>query len=564
MNRISIINNTIFTYPKNLIFVFDFLITILIKGYSLFKLDTLAMRLSVKYHEYDKLDYNGIVNNDNLAYKITNSFVQKNQKSLSDPILFKNVNIFIAKHWHLYYRLKDIINNGITIKNYYDKKQMKYSICLFFHPIIVNSLNRDYFKRIHYSILLSGVFNLTDYFIEFYRNIRSLIFTIINLKKTGDILSSADILYITAGNTSTTQMDLIKTRLKEERTNKILDITRIDSFDYLLSIKDIYNIWKQVYTLKKVIKKTNFHDFYQNDLISVDKVLFDYYIKACDFGFLKNIFLAEKIIEIIDPKLLFVQFDSNHLENVFVQICHNRNIRTISLQDGFGFREFGAFHIFSEYIIVSGNRIVDMYIKGGTMPENIKTLGRPLYDPFRSLVSRSKQNGMDDKIICFAPDPGGGSVPNEILEVEHATLLRLFSHLKNIKFIIKLHPQDKSSIWDNAIRFENIFIERNRNPYEIMLETDVWISMNSTTSIEACLFNNISIVYDPFNSSGLDYAINDGLLYKVTSHNELKYFITHIEEYSAFDNPDLLSNYFGKYETSSVDQISLFLSTLIN
>ena len=124
----------LYSYPKIVTFFLDTLTGFLIRIFSFLGKDTFGMYFKSKYDETcQKLGYQEIVNNDDQAYKIVRSFIL-DQYSENSQFMYQKVNILIASHWLLYYRLKDIINNGMTIKKYYDQQKPKSRLYFFFSP----------------------------------------------------------------------------------------------------------------------------------------------------------------------------------------------------------------------------------------------------------------------------------------------------------------------------------------------------------------------------------------------------------------------------------------------
>lgn len=175
----------------------------------------------------------------------------------------------------------------------------------------------------------------------------------------------------------------------------------------------------------------------------------------------------------------------------------------------YGLNEFEKFNkkcdFLPTYICVMDEFAKVEMVKDGVPEEIIHPLGNPHFETIISQAKnvkdvRSNFAKENEFLITFASEPyiedyGNG---NEKIVLEH--LIDIVKD-KNVKIIVKLHPKEEFSKYAEYEKNSNIILDKNTSPTEVILASDLIISMTSMFLIEAMILNRNILSYQPEEKS---------------------------------------------------------------
>lgn len=226
--------------------------------------------------------------------------------------------------------------------------------------------------------------------------------------------------------------------------------------------------------------------------------------------------LQEDTLKSIRPDLIITGTSANDkTEKWLWQEAKKLNIRSMAILDhwvnyGIRFSEYGLNEInkfdkkcvfLPNYIIVMDEFAKKEMAKDGVPNEIIYPLGNP---HFETIIDQSKsiQNIRSsfvkegEFLITFASEPytedyGKGS---EKIVLEHLIDL---TKAKNVKIIVKLHPKETFSKYNEFKDSPNIILDKTTSPTEVIMASDLIISMTSMFLIESMILGKNILSYQP-------------------------------------------------------------------
>lgn len=223
--------------------------------------------------------------------------------------------------------------------------------------------------------------------------------------------------------------------------------------------------------------------------------------------------IQEDSLKSVMPDFLITGTSANNKTEKFLwQEAKSLNIKSMAILDhwvnyGIRFSEYGLNEIekfdkkctfLPDYIIVMDEFAKQEMINEG-VPENIiYPLGNP---HFENLIAQSQNvknvrpdfTKKDEVLITFASEPymedyGKGN-EKKVLE----DLIDLTKD-KNIKIVVKLHPKEDFSKY---AEYKNVILDKETSPIEIIMASDLIISMTSMFLIEAMILGKNILSYQP-------------------------------------------------------------------
>ena len=139
-------------------------------------------------------------------------------------------------------------------------------------------------------------------------------------------------------------------------------------------------------------------------------------------------------------------------------------------------------------VAAAGSRFRDALVAGGYPRDRIRITGVPRLDGAQSSRQARASDSANPKTLlyCHQPLPNCDSASTELFR----DLFRHFSQASGRQLIIKLHPRDASpdEWWDRigaSSRPGNIVITRDRDLTSCFVEADAFLTLSSTTAVEA-------------------------------------------------------------------------------
>lgn len=225
-------------------------------------------------------------------------------------------------------------------------------------------------------------------------------------------------------------------------------------------------------------------------------------------------------IEIKEDSLIFINPDflitgtsaNDKIEKLLWQESKNLNIKSLAILDHwlnygirfseYGLKEIGKFDkickFLPDYIVVMDEFAKQEMINDGVPQDIIYSFGNP---HFENLINQSKNvknirsnfAKEDEFLIVFASEPytedyGNGSEKRVLDNLVDIT------KDKNVKIVVKLHPKEKFSKYEE---FTNVILDKDIPPIEIIMASDLIVSMTSMFLIEAMILGKNILSYQP-------------------------------------------------------------------
>ncbi len=203
-----------------------------------------------------------------------------------------------------------------------------------------------------------------------------------------------------------------------------------------------------------------------------------------------------------------------------------------------------TFDYLPDYICVMDDYAKEQMQKEGVPPEIILPLGNP---HFQNLINISKNvdyknirekflKNRKKKLITFASEPyiedyGRGK---EKLALEH--LLEITQNT-GMQVLVKLHPKENFEKYQDY----NVVMDKETSPMEVILASDIVISMTSMFLIESLILEKTTVSYQPGETDKNKFIL--------TKMNALP-FINSKEEFSQEIDKVLLNEFNLKYNFS--------------
>lgn len=297
---------------------------------------------------------------------------------------------------------------------------------------------------------------------------------------------------------------------------KYIDFESFANKEIRIKVKNIVNEYKKKY---KKIKKVNF----QYLDISLDSTLKDIF----EYFFEKRLFVEEIIyvnevgksmIDNAKPSLVFGLDESSGLAKPIYKYCKKVGVPVLYLQHGvLSDREPTCYeYSYIDEFLVYGLKSKKFFVDRGI--KNITVTGWPKLDEAvkerNSDEIRRKLHISNKKIILFT-----SAVARQINLPIFSSLLESLHDLDEFQIIVKRHPGDEitSDEYYSYGKGTNIEVKiLDFDLYDLFYISDVVISFNSSTALEALVFNKPVISLNltgakedfPYVGSGACYGIN--------------------------------------------------------
>ncbi|HNW25905.1 MAG TPA: polysialyltransferase family glycosyltransferase [Candidatus Gastranaerophilaceae bacterium] len=223
--------------------------------------------------------------------------------------------------------------------------------------------------------------------------------------------------------------------------------------------------------------------------------------------------LEENTLKIVNPDFLITGTSASDMtEKLLWQDSKDLNIKSMAILDhwvnyGIRFSKYGLNEIekfdkkcefLPDYIIVMDEFAKQEMIKDGVPAEIIYPLGNPHFENLLRQSKnvknvRSKFAKKNEFLITFASEPytedyGQGNEKKVLEDLIH------IAKDKNIKIIVKLHPKEDFSKYSE---FKNVMFDKETAPTEVIMASDLIVSMTSMFLLEAMILGKNILSYQP-------------------------------------------------------------------
>ena len=220
-------------------------------------------------------------------------------------------------------------------------------------------------------------------------------------------------------------------------------------------------------------------------------IFFYYYI----FSTLIFQSVFKMLFEKISVQHVFTTSDFWPFENQFVLSAKETGLKTYIIQHGIIVDYWWPLD--ADYLFLWGDLHKEQLVGLGAPEEKILIGGMPALDEkFKTQMDYTFKPGQPIKVLIIsqtqAPDFSDSFLEN------FASCLKIFGTMKeNFQVIVKLHPIENMSFYvkQNLDRYSNFgFVKQEKGIHDLIIESDLCISLFSTGGLEAVALNRASIV----------------------------------------------------------------------
>lgn len=228
----------------------------------------------------------------------------------------------------------------------------------------------------------------------------------------------------------------------------------------------------------------------------------------------------KSFLKTINPDCIITGTSANDFTEKYLwETAKNLNIKSMAILDywsnyGIRFSEYGTKDIekynsdrkikyLPDYIIVMDEFAKSEMIKEGIDKKRIYPLGNPHFSTIKKLaknipVNKIRQHftkNSEDYIITFASQPytedyGKGNEIQVLIDLQN--IIRKIK--KNISIVVKMHPKEDISKYKG---FDNIYIDTQTNPIDLIMASDLIVSLTSMFLVESMILEKNVISYQP-------------------------------------------------------------------
>ena len=225
------------------------------------------------------------------------------------------------------------------------------------------------------------------------------------------------------------------------------------------------------------------------------------------------------ILDKIKPNIITVLSANDPIDVLITRIAKENNIKTIFIPHALVAIFYEHQSLEQDYVVCAGNKEKDYYLSLGTTQNKLLTLGIPLFDKIfnkfskihdakiirKELVERYNLN-TTKKIILLVTTYYEDFIRERIFK----SVVNLLNNLENCQLIVKLHPIEEISYYENLSRkynAKNIVIIKDVDLHDVIIASNIVIGRSTGAQIEALLLDKVVI--------DLDYeTVSDAFLMK--------------------------------------------------
>jgi hypothetical protein len=269
------------------------------------------------------------------------------------------------------------------------------------------------------------------------------------------------------------------------------DICRMKDFEgYPGILEKLSNLFLAAGLFFKIYKGFRKYPYIQKTLLR-NAIIFYYYI----FSTLIFHRVFKMLFNKISVQHVLTTSDLWPFENQFVLSAKEIGLKTYVIQHGIIVDYWWPFD--ADYLFLWGDLHKEQLVGLGAPEERILIGGMPALDEkCKTQTDYHCKPGQPFKVLIIsqtqAPDFSDSFLEN------FASCLKIFDTLKeNFQVIVKLHPIENMSFYvkQNLDHYPNFsFVKQEKGIHDLILESDLCISLFSTGGLEAVALNRVSIV----------------------------------------------------------------------
>lgn len=216
----------------------------------------------------------------------------------------------------------------------------------------------------------------------------------------------------------------------------------------------------------------------------------------------ENIRIAERFIRQKKIRAVLLRDDMREFERTVIAAAKELGIPTLVVQHGIVAEENLFNYIFADAIFIWGDGFRNRF-KLNDGRQKLFVTGNPRYDicfnwkPFNSRAGLFNNLRLDPKktTILFAAQAiikFSSYRTDDENDIFRKKLLDFFKAAPQYQLIIKIHPYEDENVYKRALKgygLSNVRLVRDINIFELIAHSDLLLTKNSTTGLEAMIFD---------------------------------------------------------------------------
>ncbi|MDR2268207.1 MAG: DUF354 domain-containing protein, partial [Holosporaceae bacterium] len=256
------------------------------------------------------------------------------------------------------------------------------------------------------------------------------------------------------------------------------------------------------------------------------------------------------VLNSLTPDFIITGTSSNDFTEKYLwKFAKNLNIPTMAILDhwcnyGIRFSKYGSkdinkykvektFDFLPSYICVMDDFAKSEMQKEGVPADMIYALGNPHFETIKNksefvdvkkIRSKFLKNNKNNKIVTFASEAYeedyGVSPERKALN----DIAQILNQQSNITFVVKLHPKENESKY---CEITQCILDKETDPIDMIMASDIIISMTSMFLIEAAILGKKIISYQPTETDKNKFILTKNNMLKfINNYNELNNVLT--------------------------------------
>jgi hypothetical protein len=175
----------------------------------------------------------------------------------------------------------------------------------------------------------------------------------------------------------------------------------------------------------------------------------------------------------------------------------------VYLQHAVLFQYNYGMHLVHDRYLLWGERDKRRLVELGPDPEHVKVIGSPTLEPVSvrrqeelpQTTTEAGTGGEAFRVLYLPSRSGGGLVSLANARAMLDAVLHATSTLDGARLTIKVHPRDRSPVFD-GLESEAVTVTRDVHPLDAIADSDVVISSTSTAGLEACALERPTVILE--------------------------------------------------------------------
>jgi len=243
----------------------------------------------------------------------------------------------------------------------------------------------------------------------------------------------------------------------------------------------------------------------------------------------------ERVFEVWKPHAIVGADDVGLAGRAFARMARLFGIPSINVQHSTIDDILRYKVVVSDFMALWGNKSLRQMVAEGVPPRILRLTGVPRFDFIlsrktgaRQRVARDLGIGAGERIALWTPTPYAGITATDSPEINRETLLKILEALKgkgDLRLVVKLHPLDSKERYLSLLKTvgdKRTIVTRSTNVYDLLASCEFLMVCNSTTGIEAMLFEKPIIVVNLHNIPENVPYVESGAAIRARSVEELR------------------------------------------